>query len=42
MVLSALAVAREQRFLSDAACSASPAEFAVLYRGFLARRQGDL
>jgi hypothetical protein len=42
MVLSALAVAREQRFLSDAACSTSPAEFAVLYRGFLARRQGDL
>jgi hypothetical protein len=42
MVLSALAVAREQRFLADAARSTSAAEFAVTYRGFLARRQGDL
>jgi hypothetical protein len=42
MVLSALAVAREHRYLADAAGSCSPGQFAVLYRGFLARRQGDL
>jgi hypothetical protein len=42
MVLSALAVAREDRFLREAARDAGPEEFAVVYRGFLARRQGDL
>jgi hypothetical protein len=42
MVLSALDVAREHRFLERAARTASPEEFAVLYRGFLARREGDL
>jgi hypothetical protein len=42
MILSALAVEREDRFLQDAAQSTSPEEFAVVYRGFLARRQGDL
>jgi hypothetical protein len=42
MVLSALAVAREHRFLAQAAETADPREFAVLYRGFLRRRQRDL
>ena len=41
-VLSALDVAREHRYLARAARTAGPEEFAVLYRGFLARRQGDL
>jgi hypothetical protein len=41
-VLSALDVAREHRYLDQAARTASPAEFAVVYRGFLDRRQGDL
>jgi len=41
-VLSALDVAREHRHLARAARTANPEEFAVLYRGFLARRQGDL
>lgn len=42
MVLSALAVAREHRFLAEAAESDDPRQFAVLYRGFLRRRQADL
>jgi hypothetical protein len=41
-VLSALEVAKEHRYLVEAADTASPEEFAVLYRGFLARREGDL
>jgi hypothetical protein len=41
-VLSALEVAREHGYLVRAARTAGPEEFAVLYRGFLARRQGDL
>ena len=41
-VLSALDVAREHRHLEQAARTTGPEEFAVLYRGFLARRQGDL
>lgn len=41
MVLSALAIAREHRFLTDAAAG-NPAEFATVYRGFLRRRAGDL
>jgi hypothetical protein len=42
MVMSALAVAREHRFLREAARTCTPEEFAVAYRGFLTRRQGDL
>jgi hypothetical protein len=41
-VLSALDVAREHRFLEQAARATSPEEFAVSYRGFLARRETDL
>ena len=41
-ILSALDVAREHRYLVQAARTTGPAEFAVVYRGFLARRQGDL
>jgi hypothetical protein len=41
-VLSALEVAKEHRYLAEAAATAGPDEFAVLYRGFLARREGDL
>ena len=41
-VLSALDVAREHRHLARAARTANPEEFAVLYRGFLGRRQRDL
>jgi hypothetical protein len=41
-VLSALDVAKEHRFLEQAARATSPDEFAVSYRGFLARREGDL
>ncbi len=41
-VLSALEVAKEHRYLARAARTTSPEEFAVLYRGFLARREGDL
>ena len=41
-ILSALDVAREHRYLLRAARTTGPAEFAVVYRGFLARRQGDL
>ena len=41
-VLAALDVAREHRHLAQAARTASPQEFAVLYRGFLDRRKGDL
>ncbi|MGR6967774.1 hypothetical protein ACU610_25265 [Geodermatophilus sp. URMC 61] len=41
-VLAALDVAREHRYLVQAARTASPEEFAVLYRGFLDRRKGDL
>jgi hypothetical protein len=41
-ILSALDVAREHRYLVRAARTTGPAEFAVVYRGFLARRQGDL
>ena len=42
MVLSALAVAKEHPFLVRAARDSTPAQFGVLYRGFLRRRQGDL
>ncbi len=42
MVLSSLAVSREHPFLLDAARDGTDEEFAVLYRGFLRRRQGDL
>jgi hypothetical protein len=44
MVRSALEVAREHRFLRDAARNrhTTPEEFAVVYRGFLTRRQEDL
>jgi hypothetical protein len=41
-VLSALEVAKEHRYLARAARATTPEEFAVLYRGFLARREGDL
>ncbi|MGY1640547.1 hypothetical protein ACI782_05365 [Geodermatophilus sp. SYSU D00703] len=41
-VLSALEVAKEHEHLVAAARTAGPGEFAVLYRGFLARREGDL
>lgn len=41
-VLSALDVAREHRHLERAAHTTGPEEFAVLYRGFLDRRKGDL
>jgi hypothetical protein len=41
-ILSAKTVQREHRLLEQAAASASPAEFAETYRGFLARCQGDL
>jgi hypothetical protein len=41
-ILSALDVAREHRYLVRAARNTSPTEFAVIYRGFLDRRQGDL
>jgi hypothetical protein len=41
-VLAALDVAREHRYLVQAAHTVSPEEFAVLYRGFLDRRKGDL
>ena len=41
-VLSALEVAKEHRYLARAARTTTPEEFAVLYRGFLARREGDL
>jgi hypothetical protein len=41
-VLSALEVAKEHRHLAPAARTTNPAEFAVLYRGFLARRERDL
>ncbi|HEX2074274.1 MAG TPA: hypothetical protein VHF92_10850 [Geodermatophilus sp.] len=41
-VLSALDVAREHRYLEQAARTSTPEDFAVVYRGFLARRQGDL
>ncbi|WP_369255273.1 hypothetical protein [Geodermatophilus amargosae] len=41
-ILSALDVVREHRYLVRAARTTTPAEFAVVYRGFLARRQGDL
>jgi hypothetical protein len=41
-VLSALEVAKEHRYLAEAARTTTPEEFAVLYRGFLARREGDL
>lgn len=39
---SALAVAREHEFLTEAARSSTPEEFARLYRGFLVRRGADL
>jgi hypothetical protein len=43
MVLSALAVAREHRFLLECSeCHVDPLDFASAYRGFLIRRQGDL
>ncbi len=42
MVLSALEIAREHDFLVAAAATCSPEEFAVVYDGFLRRRQGDL
>jgi hypothetical protein len=42
MVMSALEVAREHPFLREAARTAGPEEFAVVYRGFLTRRQADL
>jgi hypothetical protein len=42
MILSALAVAQEHEYLLAAARSPDAAAFAVAYRGFLARRQGDL
>jgi hypothetical protein len=42
MVESALRVQREHRYLLEAARTATPAEFGVVYRGFLTRRQGDL
>ena len=41
-VLSGLEVAKEHRYLVEAARTTTPEEFAVLYRGFLARREGDL
>ncbi|MGY1690666.1 hypothetical protein [Geodermatophilus sp. SYSU D01105] len=41
-VLSALEVAKEHRHLARAARTTTAEEFAVLYRGFLARREGDL
>ena len=41
-VLAALDVAREHRYLLQSAQTVSPEEFAVLYRGFLDRRKGDL
>jgi hypothetical protein len=41
-VLAALDVAREHRYLVQAAHTVSPEEFSVLYRGFLDRRKGDL
>jgi hypothetical protein len=41
-VLAALDVAREHRYLVQAAQTVGPEEFAVLYRGFLDRRKGDL
>jgi hypothetical protein len=41
-VLAALDVAREQPYLLQAAATATPQEFRVVYDGFLARRQGDL
>ncbi|WP_138731866.1 hypothetical protein [Modestobacter excelsi] len=40
--LSALDVAKEHQYLVRAARNTSPTEFAVIYRGFLDRRQGDL
>ena len=42
MVTSALEVAREHPFLCVAAQQSAPAEFGVVYRGFLRRRQADL
>jgi hypothetical protein len=42
MVLSGLEVAKEHRYLAEAAQTASPEEFAVVYRGFLRRCQGHL
>jgi hypothetical protein len=42
MIKSALAVAREHRYLREAARTSSPEDFAVVYRGFLTRRQEDL
>jgi hypothetical protein len=42
MVTSALEIDKEHRFLREAARTASPEEFAIIYRGFLSRRQGDL
>jgi hypothetical protein len=41
-VLSALEVAKEHRHLERAVRTTGPEEFAVVYRGFLARREGDL
>jgi len=42
MIQAAFAVEREHRFLVEAARTNSPRDFAVVYRGFLTRRQGDL
>jgi hypothetical protein len=42
MIQSAFAVEREHRFLEEAARTSTPQDFAVVYRGFLTRRQGDL
>lgn len=42
MILSSLEVAKEHRFLLEAERTATAEEFAVIYRGFLRRRQGDL
>ncbi|HEY0359061.1 MAG TPA: hypothetical protein VGD11_10805 [Mycobacteriales bacterium] len=41
-ILSGLEVAREHRYLVEAARTSSPEEFAAIYHGFLTRRQGDL
>jgi hypothetical protein len=42
MVLSAVRIQREHQFLMDAAKTGTEEDFAVVYRGFLDRRQSDL
>jgi len=42
MILSGLEVSKEHAFLTSAAQSCGPEEFATIYTGFLRRRGGDL